>query len=100
MSFWEVWLKTDSIAVFAAFFNIGWHVFARQQTPAQHNPKEGAQGACMNSHAVGPPRGAPGSYSQDTVRRHHPHLDRRPQLLEDCSSCNHLTCKQAVALLE
>ena len=23
MSFWKVWLKTDSIAVFAAFFYIG-----------------------------------------------------------------------------
>ena len=26
MSFWKVWLKTDSIAVFAAFFYIGQHV--------------------------------------------------------------------------
>ena len=26
MLFWKVWLKTDSIAVFGAFFYIGWHV--------------------------------------------------------------------------
>ncbi|CAK0899101.1 unnamed protein product [Prorocentrum cordatum] len=27
---------------------------ARDRTPGRHNPKEGARGACMNAHAVGP----------------------------------------------
>ena len=80
------------------------------RTPGRHNPKEGAQGACMNSHAVGPhsmngSTDTPQASSlrrrckvpRDATPRHghrlHPHLAAglrqwRPPLPEDLSSRN------------